>query len=160
MTVAMKLKEACFLARKLWQNLASILKSRDITLLTKDCIVKARIFSVVSHVRMWKLVHKEGWVPKNWCFQIVVLEKTLESLLDSKEIEPVNPKGNQPWIFIERTVAEVLILWSPDVKNHLFGKDTDAGKDWWQKEKGATEDEIVGWDHWIDGHEFWANCRK
>ena len=133
-------------------NLDSILKSRDITLLTKD-LVKAMFFSS-SHVCMWELDHKEGWVPKNWCFLIVVLEKTLESPLDCKEIKPVNPKGNQPWIFIGRTDAEAPILWSPDSKNQLIGKDPDAGKDWRQKEKGAAEDEMVGWHHRLSGHEF------
>ena len=105
---------------------------------------------------MWELDLKEGEVPKNWHFQIVVLEKTLESLLDSKEIKPVNPKGNQPWIFIERTdaKAETATLWSPDVKNWLIGKDPDAGKDWRQEEKGVTEDEMVGWHHQLEWHEF------
>ena len=91
--------------------------------------------------------HKQGWAPKNWCFWIVVLEKTLESPLDYKEIKLVNPKGNQPWIFIGRTDAETAILWPPDVKNWLIGKDPDAGKDWKQEEKGTTEDEMVGWHH-------------
>ena len=105
---------------------------------------------------MWELDHKEGWVPNNWYFQIVVLEKTLESRLDSKEIKPVNPKGNQPWIFIGRTdaEAEALILWPPDAKSSLIGKDLDPGKDWGQEEKGATEDEMVGWHHQLGGHEF------
>ena len=87
-----------------------------------------------SHVWMWKLDHKDGWAPKNWCFQIVVLEKTLESLLDSKEIKPVNPKGNKPWIFTGRMDAEAPILWPLDAKSWLIGKDPDAGKDWRQKE--------------------------
>ena len=105
---------------------------------------------------MWELNYKEGWVLNNWCFQIVVLEKTLESPLDTREIKPVNPKWNQPWIFIGRTdaEAETPILWQPDAKNSLFGKDPDAGKDWRQKEKGMTEDEMVGWHHWLGGHEF------
>ena len=105
---------------------------------------------------MWELDHKEGWIPKNWYFQIVVLEKTLESPLDSKEIKPINPKGNQPWIFIGRTdaEAEALILWPPDAKSPLIGKDLDPGKDWGQEEKGATEDEMVGWHHRLSGHEF------
>ena len=97
---------------------------------------------------------KEGGVPKNWRFWTVVLEKILESLLDSKEIKPVNPKGGQPWIFIERTDAEALILWSPDAKSWLIGKDPDAGEDWRQKEKGVAEDEMVRWHHWLNGHEF------
>ena len=101
------------------------------------------------------LDHKEGWAPKNWCFWIVVLEKTLESPLDCKEIKPVNPKGNQPWIFIGRTdaKAEAPILWPPDVKNWLIGKDSDAGKDWRREKKGMTEDEMVGWHHQLNGHE-------
>ena len=90
---------------------------------------------------------------KNWCFWTVVLEKTLDSPLDCKEIQPVHPKGNQPWIFIGRTdaEAETPILWPPDMKNWLIGKDPDAGKDWRQEEKWTTEDEIVGWHHWLDG---------
>ena len=98
---------------------------------------------------------KKGWAPKNWCFRISVLEKTLESPLDCKEIKPVNPKGNQPWIFIGRTdaEAEAPIFWSPDEKSRLTGKDSDAGKDWGQ-EKGTTEDEMVGWHHLLNGHEF------
>ena len=107
-----------------------------------------------SHVQMWELDHKESWAPKNWCFWTVVLEKTLESLLDCKEIQPVHPKENQSRIFIGRTEAEALILWPPDVKHWLLGKDPDAGKDWRQEEKGMTEDEIVGWHHWLDGREF------
>ena len=105
---------------------------------------------------MWELDHKEGWVPKNCCFLTVVLEKTLESPLDSKEIKPVNLKGNQPWIIICRTnaEAETPILWPPGVKNWLTGKDPDPGKDWTQEEKGMTEDEMVGWYHWLNGHEF------
>ena len=108
------------------------------------------------HVQMWELDHKEGWAPKNWCFQSVVLEKTLEGHLNSKEIKPVNPKGNQPWIFIGRAdaEAEALILWPPDAKNQLIGKDPDAGKDWRQEEKETTEDEVVGWHHQLNGHEF------
>ena len=98
-----------------------------------------------SHVWMWELDHKESWVPKNWCFWTVVLEKTLESPLDSKEIQPVPPKGNRSWIFTGRTdaEAEAPILWPPDVKNWLTGKDPDAGKDWRREEKGMTEDEMV-----------------
>ena len=93
---------------------------------------------------------------KNWCFWTVVLEKILESPLDCKEIKPVNPKGNQSWIFTGRTdaEAEAPMLWSPDAKNWLIWKDPDAGKDWRQEEKGMTEDEIIGWHHWLNGHEF------
>ena len=109
-----------------------------------------------SHVWMWELDHKEVWALKNWCFWSVVLEKTLESPLDCTEIKPVNPKGNQHWIFIGRTdaEAETPILWSPDAKNWLTGKDPDAGKDWRQEDKGTTEDEMVRWHHWLNGHEF------
>ena len=105
-----------------------------------------------SHVWMWQLDYKESWTPKNWCFWIVVLKKTLESPLDCKEIKPVRPKGNQSLIFIGRTdaEAETPILWPPDVKNWLIGKDPDAGKDWRQKEKGMTEDGMVGWHHWLN----------
>ena len=108
-----------------------------------------------SHIWMWELDYKESWALKNWCFWTVVLEKTLKSPLDFKEIQPVNPKGNQSWIFIERTdaEAEAPILWPPDAKNWLIRKDPDAGKNW-RKEKGTTEDEMVGWHHWLDGHEF------
>ena len=99
-----------------------------------------------NHIWMWELDHKEGWIPKNWCFWTVVLEKTLESPLDSKEIKPVNPKANQSGIFIGRTDAdaEALTLWLPDAKNWLIGKDPDAGKDWGQEEKGVTKDKMVG----------------
>ena len=105
---------------------------------------------------MWELDHKEGWASKNWCFWTVVLEKTLESPLNCKEIKLVNLKGNQPRIFIGRTHAEAKAprLWLPDVKRWLTGKDPDAGKDWRQEEKGMTEDEVVGWHHWLNGHEF------
>ena len=102
-----------------------------------------------------ELNHKEDWVPKNWCFQIVVLEKTPNRPLDSKEIKLVNAKGNQPWMFTGRTEAEAEapILWPPNAKSQLIGKDPDAGKDWGQ-EKRATEDEMVGWHHWLKGHDF------
>ena len=105
---------------------------------------------------MWELDHKESWALKNWCFWAVVFKKTLESPLDCKEIQPVYPKGNQSWIFIGNTDAEVEtpILWPPDVKNWLTGKDPDAGKDWRWKSKGTTEDELVGWHYWLDGREF------
>ena len=109
-----------------------------------------------SHVWMWELDHKEGWVPKNWCFRTVVLEKILESPLDSK-IKPVNPKENQSWIVIGGTdaKAEAPILWPFVVKNWLLRKDPDAGKDWRWKEKGKTEDEMVGLHHQFNGHELW-----
>ena len=107
-----------------------------------------------SHVQMWELDNKKGWALKNWCLWTVVLEETLESPLQSKEIKPVNPKGNQSWIFIGRTGAEAPILWPPDAKNWLIRKDPDAGKDWRQEEKGTTEDEMVGCYHRLNGHEF------
>ena len=108
---------------------------------------------------MWELDYKESWAPKNWCFWTMVSEKTLESPLDCKEIQPVHPKGNPSSIFIERTdvEAETPILWPPNVKNQLIWKDPDAGKGWRWEEKGTTEDELVGWHHQHDGHEFeWA----
>ena len=106
-----------------------------------------------SHAWMWELDSKGNWTPKNWCFWTVVLEKTLESLLDCKEIQSVCPKGNQPWIFTGRTdaEAEAPVLWLPVVKNWLIWKDPDAGN-WAQEKKGTTEDEMVGWHHWLDGH--------
>ena len=105
---------------------------------------------------MWELDYKESWGPKNWCFWTVVLEKTLDSPLDCEETQPVHPKGNQSWVFIGRTdvEAEILLFWPPDVKNWLIWKDPDVGKDWRQEEKGMTEDEMVGWHHWLNGHEF------
>ena len=108
-----------------------------------------------SYVGMWELDYKERWARKNRCFWTMVLEKTLESPLDCKEIQPVHPKGNQSWIFIGRTdvEAETPILWPPDAKNWLIGKDPDAGKDWRWEEKGTTEDEMAGWHHWLDGRE-------
>ena len=108
-----------------------------------------------SVVCMWELDYKEGWAWKNWCFPSLVLEKILESPLDSKEIKPVNPKGNQPWIFVARTdgEAEAPIHWPSDVKSWLIGKDPDAGRDWGQEEKVATEDEMVAWHHRLNGHE-------
>ena len=141
--------------RKAMTNLDSTLKNKDITLPTKVCLVKAFFFSS-SHVCMWELDYKESWAQKNWCFWTVELENILESPLDCKEIKPVNPQGNQSWIFIGRTdaEAETPILWPPDAKNWLTGKDPDAGKDWRWEEKGMTKDEIVGWHHQLDGHEF------
>ena len=143
-----EIKISFFLGRKAMTNLDSILKSRDITLPTKVRLVKA------IHIWMWELDCEEGWAPKIWCFWTVVLEKTLESSLDCKEIKPVNPKGNQPWIFIGRidAEAETPILWPPDAKSRLIGKEPDAGKDWRWEEKGTTEDEMVGWHHQLNGH--------
>ena len=107
-----------------------------------------------GHVWMWELDHKEGWMLKNWCFWTVVLEQTPENPLDFKEIQPVNPKGNQSWVFIGSTDAEAPIFWPPDVKSWLIGKDPDAGRDWRLEEKGTTEKEMVGWYHLLNGHEF------
>ena len=110
-----------------------------------------------GHVWMWEQDYKESWAQKNWCFWTVILENTLESPLDCKEIQPVHPKGDWSWVFIGRTdvEAETPILWPPDAKTRLIWKDPDAGKDLGQEEKGKTEDEMVGWHHWLDGHEFW-----
>ena len=109
-----------------------------------------------GHVWMWELDYKDSWVSNNWCFWTVVLEKTLESHLNCKEIQPVHPKGNQSWIFIGRTdtKAEIPILCPPDAKSWFIWKDPDAGKDWGQEEKGTTEDEMVGWHHQLNGHDF------
>ena len=139
-----EIKRHLLLGRKVLTNLDSILKSRDITLPTK-----------VHDVWMWELDYKESWVLKNWCFWTVVLEKTLGSPLDSKEIQPVHTKGNQSWIFIGRTDAEVEtpIFWPLDAKNWLIWKDPDAGKDWKWEEKGTIEDEMVGWHHQLNEHE-------
>ena len=140
--------------RKAMTNLDSVLKNRyyfaDKGLSSQSCG-----FST-GHVWMWELDYKERWAPKNWGFWTVVLEKTLESPLDCKEIKPAHPKGNQSWIFLGRTdaEAEILILWPPDVKNWLLGKDPDAGNDWRQEEKETTEHEMVGWHHLLDGHHF------
>ena len=132
---------------------------------TRQCIIKQRLYFADKGSQRHsygfssmdvRAVRKEGWVPKNWCFWIVVLEETLESALDCKEIKPVHPKGNQSWIFIGRTDAETEapILWPPAVKSWLIGKDPDAGKDWKQEEKGMTEDERVGWHHRLNEHQF------
>ena len=134
---------------KAMTDLDWVLESKDIN---KGPSSQSYSFSS-SHVWTWELDHKEGWAMKNWCFWTVVLEKTLESLLDCKEIKSVNPKGNQPWTFIGRTVAEAPILWPPDVKNWLIGKDPDAGKDW-RLEEETTEDEMVGRHAWLNGQEF------
>ena len=149
-----EIKRHLFLGRKVMTNLDSILKSRDITLQTNFHLVKAMVFPVVMYG--CELDYKESWALENWCFWTMVLKKTLESPLDCKEIQPVPLKGNQSWVFIGRTdaEAEAPILWQPNAKNRLIGKDPDAEKDWRQKEKGMTEDEMVGWHHQLDGHEF------
>ena len=109
-----------------------------------------------GHVWMWELDGEESWAPKNWCFWTVVFEETLQSPLDCKEIQPVHPKGDQSWVFYGRTdvEAETLILWPPDSTSWLIWKNPDAGKDWGQEEKGTTEDEMAGWHHRLNGHEF------
>ena len=147
-----EIKRRLLLGRKAMTNLDSILKSRDITLSTKVRLVKAMVFPVVMYG--CELDYKESWAPKNWCFWTVVLEETLESPLDCKEIRPVHPKGDQSWVFIGRTdvEAETPVLWPPDTKSWLTWKDPDAGKDWRWEEKGTTEDEMVGWHHRLDGH--------
>ena len=144
-----EIKRCLFLGRKVMTNLSSILKSRTL-LANKGPSSQGYGFSS-GHVWMWELVYKESWVLKNWCFWTVVLEKTLESPLDCKEIQPVHPKGDRAWTDVE---AETPILWSHDAKSWLIGKDPDAGKDWRQEEKGMTEAEMVGWHHWLNGHEF------
>ena len=143
-----EIKRHLLLGRRVMTNLDSIRKSRDITLPTKVRLVKAIVFPVVMY-------GCESWTIKNWCFWAVVLEKTLKSPLDCKEIKPVHPKGDQSWIFIGRTdaEAEAPILWPPDVKSWLIRKDPDAGK-YWRQEKGTTEDKMVWWHHRLNGHEF------
>ena len=150
-----EIKRHLLLGRKVVTNLDSIFKNRDITLPTKVLSSQGYVFSS-SYVWMWELDYKESWVPKNWCFCTVVLEKTLESPLDCKEIQPIHSKGNQSWIFIGRAdaKAETPILWPPDAKSRLIWKDLDGGKDWGQEEKGTTEDEMVGWHHWLKWQEF------
>ena len=150
-----EIKKMLLFGRKAMTNLDSVLKNRDVILPTKVQQRYSQSYGFSSrHVRMWELDYKEGWAQKNWCFWNVVLEKTLESPLDCKETKPVNLKGNQPWIFIGRTNAETPILWPPDVKSQLTGKESDAGKDWGQEENGATEDKMVGWHHRLNKYEF------
>ena len=149
-----EIKRLLLLERKVMTNLDSIFKSKDITLPTKVLLVKAMVFPVVMYgCESWT---EESWVPKNWCFWTVLLEKTLESPLDCKEIQPVRSKGDQSWVFIGRTdaEAETPVLWPPHVKSWLIGKDSDAGRDWGQEEKGTTEDEMAGWRLRLDGCEF------
>ena len=149
-----EIKRCLFLGRKVMTNLDSILKRRDIYFANKGPSSQGYGFSS-GHVWMWELDCEESWVPKNWCFWTVVLEKTLENPLDYKEIQPVHPKGDQSWVFIGRTdvETETPILWPPHVKIWLIGKDPDAQRDWGQEEK-MTEDEMAGWHHWVNGHEF------
>ena len=151
----MLIKRRLLLGRKVMTNLDSIFKSRDITLPTKVRLVQTMVFSS-GHVWMWELDCEESWVLRNWCFWTVVLEKTLESPLDCKDIQPVHPKGNQSWVFFGRTdaKAETPILWPPHVKSWLTGKESDDGRDRRQEEKGTTKDEMAGWYHRLGGHEF------
>ena len=144
---AMKIR-LLLLGKKVMTNLDSILKSRDITLPTSH----GYGFSC-GHVWMWELDCEESWAAKNWCFWTVVLEKTLESPLDCKEIQPVHSEGDQPWVFFGRNdaKAETPVLWRPHAKSWLIGKDSDARRDWEQEEKGITEDEMVRWYHWLSG---------
>ena len=151
-TESMKLRHL-LPGRKVMTNLDNVLKSRH-HFANKGLSSQGYGFSS-SHVWMWDLDYKENWAPKNWCFWIVML-KTLKSTLDCKEIQLVHPKGDQSWVFTGRTdvEAETPILWPPDGKNWLFWKDPEAGQDWSWEGKGTTEDEVAGWHHWLDGHEF------
>ena len=148
-----EIKRCLLLGRKVMTNLDSIFKKERHYFANKGSSSQSYGFSS-SHVWMWELDYKESWALKNWFFWTAVLENTLESPLDCKEIQLVHPKGNQSWIFIRRTDAEAPVLWPPDAKNWLIGKDPDAGKDWRQEENGRTEDEMAGWHHPLDGHEF------
>ena len=151
-----EIKRRLLFGRKVMTNLDSIFKSRDITLPTKVRLVKAMAFPVVMYGCERELDCEESWVLKKWCFWTVVLEKTLESPLDCKEIQPVHHKGDQSWVFIGRTdvESEILIFWPPDVKSWLIWKESDAGNDWGQEEKRTTEYEMVGWHHQLSGHGF------
>ena len=150
-----EMKRFLLLRSKALTNLDSIIKKQRHYFADKGLSTQSYGFSN-SLVLMWQLDHKESWVLKKWCFLTMVLEKTLESPLDCKEIKPVNPKRNQSWIFIGRADAEgeAPILWWPNAKNWLIGKDPDAGKHWKKEEKGMTADEILGRHHWLDGHEL------
>ena len=152
-TAAMRLKDACSLKSYDWPRQG--IKKQRRYFANKGQSNQSCGFSS-SLVWMWELDHEESWAPKNWCFWTVVLEKTLESPLNCKVIQPVHPKGDQSRIFIGRTdaEAEIPVLWPPDVKTWLIGKDPDAGKDWRLEEKGTTEDEMVGWHHRLNEHEF------
>ena len=147
-----EIKRRLLLGRKVMTNLDSIFKSRDITLPTKLHLVKSGFSS--GHAWMWKLDCEESWAPKNWCFWTVVLEKTLESPLDCKEIQPVHSKGDLSWVFFGRTDAEAKtpILWPPHAKSWLIVKDPDAGRDWGRRRRGR-QDEMAGWHHWLDERE-------
>ena len=150
-----EIKRHLFLGRKVMTNLDSILKKQRLCFANKGLSGQGYGFSS-DHVWMWELDCEESWALKNWCFWTVVLEKTLESPLDCKEIQLVHHKRDQSWVFIGRTdaEAEMPILWPPHVKSWLTGKDADDGRDWGQEEKGTTEEEMAGWHHRLDGHEF------
>ena len=161
-----EIKRNLLLGRKVLTNLDSIFKKQRHYFANKSPSSQGYGFPVV--IWMWELDYKESWAPKNWCFWTVMLEKTFESLLDCKEIQPVHPRGDQSWVFIGRldAEAETPVLWPPDVKNWLFGKDPDAGKDWRQEEKRMTEDEMAGWHHrlnmtwvWVNSGSFWWTGR-
>ena len=154
-TAALKLKDVCSLEESSYGQPRQHIKKQRHYFTNKGLSSQSYGFSS-SHVWMWELDYKESWALKNWCFWTVVLEKTLESSMDCKEIQPVHPEGDQSWVFIGRTEAEAEtpLLWSPDANNWLIGKDSDSGKDWRQEEKGMTADETVGWYHWLNGHEF------
>ena len=143
-----EIKRCLLLGREDMINLDSIFKNRDIT--------ESRLWFFHGYIWMWELNCEESWAPENWCFWAVVLGKTLESPLDCKEIQPIDPKGNQSWVFIGRTdvEAETPIFWPPHAKSWLIWKDLDAGKDWRWEEKEMTEDDMVGWHHQLNGHEF------
>ena len=148
-----EIKRCLLLGRKALTNLDSIFIGRGMSFANKGPCTQGYSFSS-GHVWMWELDYKESWAPKNWCFWTVVLEKALESPLDCEEVQPVHPKGDQSWVFIGWTdAAETPILCPPDAKNWLIWKDPDVGKDW-RWEKRMTEDEMVGWHHWLNGHEF------
>ena len=151
-TADMTLKDTYSLEEKLWQTREHIQKQRHY--FTSKGLYSQSYGLSRRHVWMWEFDHQEGWVPKNWCCWTTVLEKTLETPLNCKETQPVNCKGYQLWTFIERTDAEAPILWPPDGENWLIWKDSDAGKDWRQEEKGMTGNELVGWHHQLNGHEI------
>ena len=144
-----------FLGRKVMTNLDSIFKSRDINYFANKGPSSQGYGFSSGYVWMWKFYCEESWALKNWCFWTVVLEKTLESPLDCKEIQPVYSKGDQSWVFFGRTdaKAETPVLWPPHAKSWLIGKDPDARRDWGQEEKGMTKHEMAGWHHWLDGRE-------
>ena len=151
---SLEIKTCLLLGRMLWLSRQHVKKQRHYFV---NKVLSSQTYGFSSsHVWMWDLDYKESWMLKTWCFWTVVLEKTLESPLDSKEIQPVHLKGNQSWMFIGRTdvLAKTPTLWPPDAKSWLIGKDPDAGKDWRQEEKLTTEDVLVGWHHWLSGQEF------